>query len=248
MLWRLVRSGEFAPVPDAPFLFETKAPFARGGALDEDEVLMETHPFAALSHLTALFFHQLTDEFPQEVHLILPAGETRGMRPLGVPEDEWDAGEWGALGRQPGSIAGRQLLWHRLAYAPAELGTSEYRPRGYPVRVTSPERTLLDGLMHPEWCGGLQKVLRAWVECRDTLDVPALVELVELMDKALLRQRAGFVLESLGLAHPALDGWAMAAKRGGSSRLVGSEPFNPKISERWKISLNAPTDVLREGL
>jgi predicted transcriptional regulator of viral defense system len=116
------------------------------------------------------------------------------------------------------------------------------------VRVTTPERTLLDGLMHPEWCGGLQKVLRAWVDCRDTLNVPALVEFVELMDKALLRQRAGYVLESLGLAHPALDAWAAAAKRGGSSRLSGSEPFSPEFSERWKISLNAPTDVLREGL
>ncbi|WP_426734104.1 type IV toxin-antitoxin system AbiEi family antitoxin domain-containing protein [Myxococcus faecalis] len=248
ILTRLVRNGELTHAPSASFLYEVNAPFARSGVLDEDEVLMEVQPFAALSHLTALYFHQLTEEFPQEAHMVLPSSKEGGLRPPGVSEEEWVTGRLSILGHQPDRIAGRPVYWHRLAYAPAELGTAEYRPRSYPVRVTIPERTVLDGLMHPEWCGGLQNVLKAWVASRDTLDVPTVVELVDSMDKALLRQRAGFVLESLGLTHPDLDSWAATSKRGGSSRLAGAEPFSREYSERWNLSLNASTDVLREGL
>jgi predicted transcriptional regulator of viral defense system len=127
------------------------------------------------------------------------------------------------------------------------FGVALYRPQHDPVRVTTPERTLLDGLLHPELCGGLQTVLSAWRQARDLLDLDTVVTLVDRFDVAILRQRAGFVLDELGLDHPAAAAWPALARRGGSSKLLGSEPYAPTYSERWSLSINAPIAALREG-
>jgi hypothetical protein len=37
------------------------------------------------------------------------------------------------------------------------------------------------------------------------------------------------------------------SRRGGSSRLVASEPFASTFDERWNLSLCAPVDVLHDG-
>jgi predicted transcriptional regulator of viral defense system len=246
ILARLTSLGEFRRVEDVPYVFEVQAPYARSGQVEEEEVLMEVHPLAALGYATALVFHGLTDEFPQQTHAILPSAEDSSLLPPGTETSDWE-GLSHAVGRTPATVMGRPVRWHRLSVAPSEIGVAEYWPRGYPVRVTTPERTLLDGLHHPEWCGGIDKVLRAWLQARDTLDIEALVTLVDTYDVAVLRQRAGFVMEKLELPHPRLAEWTGLARRGGSSKLVASEPFASSYDERWKLSINAPVDVLHEA-
>ena len=103
----------------------------------------------------------------------------------------------------------------------------EYQPRGYPVRITTPERTLLDGLLQPQLSGGFENVLRACVAARDTLNLEALLHDVDRFGIGVLRQRVGYILEELGIHHPELYAWQAQAKRGGSSRLVASAPTRP---------------------
>jgi predicted transcriptional regulator of viral defense system len=247
ILRRLVKRGEFQhPEKGLAFLYEARAPYARTGVVSEDELLMEIHPYAALSHITALVFHGMTDELPKEFHVVLPSGGSGGILPPGTRTEDGEDGE-SAYGRTVDELFGKPVRWHWLSRGSSLFGTAEYRPRGYPVRVTTPERTLLDGLLHPDWCGGGGKLLRAWVQVRDTLDLEALVELVEQFDVGLLRQRVGFILDELGLEHPRVAQWPAQARRGGSSKLVGSAPFASSYSEKWKLSINAPVDVLRES-
>ena len=63
-----------------------------------------------------------------------------------------------------------------------------------------------------------------------------------------LRQRIGYILDQIGLRHRTVDQWRELSKRGGSSRLVASEPFAPSFDERWNLSLNAPVYILHENL
>ena len=245
LLFRLTRMGEFHPLEEIPFIYETRAPYARQGNVHEDEVLMEAHPYSALSHATAMVFHDLTDDFPQDFHLVLPSSTRPDLLPPGMEPTEWDE-PFTSIGHTPPSLFGKPIQWHQLTAGPAEVGTAEYRPHGYPVRVTTPERTLVDAIHHPEWCGGFSKALQAWIQARDTLDLDLLVETVDAFGVNILRQRAGFIMEELGLHHPALEEWVKLAKRGGSSRLVGGEPFASQFSERWKLSINAPVGVLTE--
>ncbi|ADO75975.1 uncharacterized protein STAUR_8220 [Stigmatella aurantiaca DW4/3-1] len=248
ILKRLVQNGDLGPIKGLSRIYEAKSPFVQAGGVQEEEILMELHPYAALSHVTALVFHGMTEEFPKEIHALLPSGHTGGMLPPGTREGDWE-GLWLGLslvrGRMVDKIKETPIHWHALSRGTALIGTAEYRPNGYPVRVTTPERTLVDGLLHPEWCGGIGPVLDAWARTRDTLDVNPLVELVEQFNVAILKQRVGFILEQLGMTHPLVDQWPAQAKRGGSSKLFGGAPFKPDFSERWKLSINVPIDVLQ---
>jgi len=174
---------------------------------------------------------------------MIPSSGTAGLLPLDTEVSDWE-GLALAPARVPAAILGRPVHWLRTQGA-RYFGADVYRPHGYPVRATTMERTLLDGLLDPERCGGLQNVLRSWALARDLLDLDALVALVERFGVAVLRQRVGFVAEELGLAHPAIETWRARARRGGSSRLLGTAPYAPTYSERWNLSINAPIGALR---
>jgi predicted transcriptional regulator of viral defense system len=212
--------------------------------VEEEEVLMELHPYAALSHISALSFHQMTEQLSKDIHVSIPDDGSRGFLPVGTRPKDWE-GIALVRGRVADSIFGRRIHWHRLVGKRIfETSASDYH--GYPVRVTTPERTLLDGLLQPDWSGGFANVLRAWAGYRDLIDLNALVKYVDRLGVQILRQRAGFLMEELGLGHPALDVWVTQARRGGSSKLNGGAEFSPQFSERWQLSINAPIDVLRE--
>lgn len=241
ILSRLVQRRELRALEEAAGLFVTTSPFVRQDPITEDEILMEAHPYASISHISALVFHGLTDQVPNEIHATIPA-VTEGVLPLDTTSSDFV----GAFprGKPIKSIRGVPIRWHRLKRGSVALGTAVYRPRGYPVRVTDPEMSLLDSLQNPEWAGGWDNVMRAWSMAADLLDVERLVAHVEAYDLSILQQRVGWLLEELEIDHPALDQWASEAVRGGSSRLLASAPFSPTISERWKMSLNAPTEGL----
>lgn len=246
LLSRMVMRGELHPLADAYHLYAVTVPYARTGHIEEDEVLMEVHPYAALSHLSALVFHSLTDEVPTGVFALLPADGTGGTLPPGTDGTDWSELQL-IRGRAVSSILGSPVQWQRTI-PERFFGMYEYRPRGYPVRVTTPERTLLDGLQQPDLCGGFDNVLRAWVLAQDVLDLDRLIGYVERFQIAVLRQRVGFILDELHLTHPAVEAWTARTARGGSSKLLGSAPYAPSFSERWNLSINAPIAVLRDHI
>lgn len=244
LLRQMQRRGEIMPIKGVRRVYEVIVPYARTGLVDDDEVLFEINPYAVLSHLSALAFHGLTEELPKGITATISADVTGGLLPLGTEPRDWEGVEQPA-GRTPDTIRGRLVTWTRVK-PERFFGFAAYQPHGYPIRVTTPERTLIDGLREPELCGGVASVLKAWVFARDTLDLEALVHYVDRFGVVVLRQRVGYVLEELGLTHPFLEKWQSQAHRGGSSRLVASAPFAPEFSERWSLSLNGPVRILRE--
>lgn len=236
--------GELKPIPGLRHLYQVTVPYAGGAPLEEEEVLTEVHPYAALSHLTALAFHGLTDELPKGLTTTVPLDGTADQLPLGTQPQDWE-GLAPVRGRMPDRVLGRPVTWRQVK-PERFFGVSVYQPRGYLVRVTTPERTLLDSLQEPALSGGVENVLRAWALARDTFNLEVLVRYVERFDIALLRQRVGFILEELGLSHPWIEAWQDKAQRGGSSKLVASAPYSPHHSERWNLSLNAPIAALHD--
>jgi predicted transcriptional regulator of viral defense system len=186
----------------------------------------------------------MTEQLPKEIHASVPSDGAGGLLPVGTQESDW-GGSALVRGHMADIIADRPVHWHRLVRGRV-FGSAEYDNRGYPVRVTTPERTLLDGLVHPEWCGGFTNVLKAWAAYRDLANVETIVQYVNQFGIAVLRQRVGFLLERLHLAHPALAQWTLLARRGGSSKLNGGAAFASKYDERWQLSINAPLEPLSE--
>ncbi len=236
--------GEIRPLKGYRQLWEVTAPFAQQGFIDEREILFELHPYAAISHFSALLFHGLTEELPKGL-TVMVSSDTRGeLLPLGTTPLDWD-GIAPPGGRTPTRVLGQPVEWIRTK-PERYFGLAEYQPLGYPVRYTNPERTLIDALQTPETCGGIANVLRAWALARDRIDLDVLVHQVDRFAVAVLRQRVGYLLDRLGLSHPRTEQWRTTARRGGSSRLVGASPYASAYDERWNLSLNAPVDMLEE--
>lgn len=242
---QMEQRGEIRPIQGLRHLYEVTVPYANLGPIEEEEILFEANPYAALSHFSALVFHGLTDQFPYAFTATAPLFPGRDSIPLGTEPGDWE-GMPLVRGRMPRRILGRPVEWTQVK-PERFFGASVYEPRGYPIRVSNLEKTLLDTLQAPDRAGGIDNVLRAWALARDSLDLNALTEYVERLDIAVLRQRVGFIVEELGLHHPAFERWRDGAHRGGSSRLVGAVPFAPAFSERWQLSLNAPLHALHSG-
>jgi predicted transcriptional regulator of viral defense system len=120
---------------------------------------------------------------------------------------------------------------------------------GSPIYITDVERTLLDALRSPERSGGMAKVFQAWRKA-EMLDLDRLVDYTDRFDNQTLRQRVGFLLQTLGHSHPRLNEWRRNLLRGGSVRLAAGEPYAEAFSPEWNLSLNVPESVLsilREG-
>src|SRR5579883_1360573 len=247
LLRQMEARGEIAALPKLDHIYRVTVPYARAGDAQEDEVLMEVNPYAAISHLSALVFHGLTDDLPQELIATVPATYTIDVLPPGTTASDWENLPL-VHGYRPDKILGWRMRWVRVT-SERYFGLREYQPRGYPVRVMMPERALVDGLQDFALNGGVDNVLKAWARARDTLNLDALVEIVERLDIAVLRQRVGYILDQLHLTHPAVERWPMQAKRGGSSKLVGSAPYDGShYSERWNLSINTSVAALTQGL
>ena len=243
LLHRLAAAGNLKPYPQYSHLYRVASAYAQQSPIEEDELLMELHPYAALSHLSALFFHQVTEQFPNEIHLSVPSDRAPAVLPVGTRQGEWSAQMNPLRGHLPVAVEGKPLNWHHVDKF---FGFAEYTPKGYPVRVMSLEKTLIDALAVPEWCGGLTNVLQAWVNAKDAINLRNVFTFTDRQDVGVLRQRVGYVLEKLGFSEPQLDAWTAKAKRGGSSKLLASAPFASVFSERWMLSLNASIAPLEE--
>jgi predicted transcriptional regulator of viral defense system len=189
-------------------------------------------------------FHGLTLAFPQPTFATIAAPGADAILPIGTTPGDWEGIALPAS-LTPETISGRRAVW---TVVPTEqfFGFEEHRPYGYPVRVTTVERTLLDAMQSPELCGGIDNVLRAWAFARDGLNLDSLVHLIDRFDLPELRQRTGFILEEMGLTHPAIDAWLASSPRGESGRLDANEPYSAEINPRWNLSVNAPLGALRD--
>lgn len=244
ILIQMQRRGTLRRLIGTRGVYAVTIPYAQELGSDEREALFEINPYAILSHFSALVFHGLTQEQPKVITATSAHGWADAPVPVGTTLDEWDHIAMPSAPR-PAQVVGMPVRWRPGALA-AMLGVEAHAPLGVPYRITSVERTLVESLQDPNASGGVGNVLRAWSEARDRVDVDAVVQLTERSGITLLRQRVGFVLEELGLSHPRLDAWASQSVRGGSSRLVGSEPSSSRSNARWNLSLNGPVDVLRE--
>ena len=244
-------------------LFRVTAAYA-SAQINPFEVVMEGYHGNTLGYQTAMILHQLTDQRGQEIHLHAPSGiqgytlaSLRGQRgaaaeqilqlqlPVGTKAEAWETKEVPRFTRM-NEIEGRKISEHSLQDR-FLFDFEEINYQGVKVRVTSRARTLVEGLRHPSYCGGLNEIFRAWVNGIDEIQVDDIVRVTERFQSKILIQRVGLVLETLGLEHPSLAMWKKhQVQRGGSRLLDPKEPYAPQFSEDWGISINHPLDILEE--
>jgi predicted transcriptional regulator of viral defense system len=112
------------------------------------------------------------------------------------------------------------------------------------VRVSDPERTIVDGLRQPEYCGGVTEVARGLWMRRQDLNVDRLIGYAKRIGVGAVVRRLGYLLETYQMAGaPVLD----RLRRGLTATYVRLDPVLPaegKRLRRWRLQLNVEREEL----
>ncbi len=109
------------------------------------------------------------------------------------------------------------------------------------VYISTPEKTVVDCLDHPEHCGGIVEVAKViYFEIR-RLNLKQVIEMAELMGNRTILKRLGYLLDTLKFDEymGLLDGVQLSQ---GYSKLDPKLPNTGRISQRWRLRVNAEID------
>ncbi|MBI4241829.1 MAG: hypothetical protein HY613_08940 [Candidatus Rokubacteria bacterium] len=197
--------------------------------LHEFEIAMALVKPAAISHWSALSHHGLTEQMPRRVFVLTTARSvprTRGAKRKRA-EEGYPVGEtvYQFVQVLPERFFGTEDVW---------VGESR-------IKMTDPERTLLDGLMMPRHCGDFAEVLHAFEARAPKLDVDRIIRYALKLDTATAK-RLGWLLEQQGIKTDQLEPLREVPIKG-YRVLDPSGPRRGACDARWMIQVNLPGKV-----
>jgi len=113
------------------------------------------------------------------------------------------------------------------------------------VRVSDPERTIIDGLRQPAYCGGVTEVAKGLWMRREDMDVGRLVGYARRLGVGAVVRRLGFLLEVYEMA-PERDLERLRDTL--TATYVRLDPVLPpggRRLRRWRLQLNVAPEELR---
>ena len=124
------------------------------------------------------------------------------------------------------------------------FGLDEARIEERYVKISNPEKTLVDCLDHPEHCGGVGESARAFFSGA-TIDMKKLLRYARKMKNRTILKRLGFLAESLDIPDIAASIKRSELSKG-YSILDPTLPSEGRTSDRWGLRINAdPEDWLK---
>jgi len=197
----------------------------------EFEIAMALVKPAAISHWSALHHHGLTEQAPRKVFVLTTTDAS-------VPRTR---GAKAKKDRQGFPVA--DTTYQFVQVKPERFfGTGKVWMGEARVTITDPERTLLDGLSMPQYCGDFAEVLHAFEVRGSDLDLPRIIEYALKLDAATAK-RLGWVLGQEGVDPAKLERLAALPIKGYRT-LDPTGPRKGPTNRRWMIQENLPGRVL----
>ena len=148
----------------------------------EFEVGMALVAPAAISHFSAMHHYELTDQIPHRVFITTTSGQW-------IPR--------GRKGSGPGCRVGETIYQFVRIKPERFFGTDTVWVNESRVTFTDMARTLVDGLMMPQYCGGIAEVLHGFQVARDQFSLDQIIDYALRLGDATSK-RLGWVLEHTG--------------------------------------------------
>lgn len=210
------------------------SPFAFGGVPPHEfEVAMNLASPAAISHWSAMNHHGMTEQVPRTIFVLTTAASSV-PRKRGVKEKEkfyrgYTTGNasYRFIQVKPEFFFGTEEIW---------VGNNG------PVSITDPERTLLDGLSRPQYCGDFAEVLHAFGVLKDGLNIKRIVGYALQLNIATAK-RLGWVLEHWGFDSSEIGELAKLPVEG-YRKLDPTGPRKGPCNSRWMIQENLPGKIV----
>ncbi len=196
-------------------------------AAHEFEVAAALVSPAMISHWSALHYHGLTEQIPRDVFVLTTTDAW-------IPRPRKDRAEKPGSGFQAGDTLYRfiQVKPDRF-FGGGQQWIGEVR-----VPITDLERTLLDGLSMPRYCGGFAEVLHAVQVGMDRLNTELISEYAVRLGVTTAK-RLGWVLESQGVPKSELAVLTELPIKG-YCRLDPTGPRKGSCNSRWMVQENLP--------
>lgn len=126
------------------------------------------------------------------------------------------------------------------------FGTAKYWvTKQESVEISDLERTILDGLLHPEYCGGITDVAKGlWMRHAD-VRVEKILDYAGRLDVGSVYRRLGYLLEIFGIA---TETELRPLQKSLTTTYVPLDPILPREGShlaRWRLQINVPPEELQ---
>ncbi|MFP4473852.1 MAG: type IV toxin-antitoxin system AbiEi family antitoxin [Candidatus Omnitrophota bacterium] len=118
------------------------------------------------------------------------------------------------------------------------------------VKISDPERTIIDALARPELCGGISEITKGlWIR-RKNIDLDSLCRYTKKLQIHAVTKRLGFLLEHLKIA----DQKTLTRLQRRAARSQAYVPLEPggdnsgRHISRWKLRINIPIKEIEQTL
>jgi len=221
LLYKLSQSGWLIPIRKGSYEVAQLV-----NPLHEYEIAMILADPVMLSHRSAFRYHHLTDQILNTVYLTT-------LKTVFVPQQK-------SVGKNNKKtylvikgveynficIAKKKFFGDEIAW----IGDSKFK-------VSNLERTLLDGLSHPQYCGGFQEVIYAFQEGFARLDLEQIISYGMRLDTAVSR-RLGWILDNILKVSLDKINCLKKPEYSGYRLLDASSAARGKYDLKWQIRLN----------
>ena len=171
-----------------------------------------------IGFLTAMHFWNLTEQIPN----VVLVATTKRKRPLEFNSQKI-----------------RFITLTRRRF----FGFIEMKTFGYPFKISSLEKTIVDGLLYPQYCNGIREVCKALWNARTSLNWFNLLKILEELNVSSAIRRLGYLLEVLNLEREARE--LLPKNFKGFRWLDPSMPKRVKgYSKTWGLILNLTEEDL----
>lgn len=104
------------------------------------------------------------------------------------------------------------------------------------VAISDLERTLIDGLRNPQFCGAFGEVLAAYQSAQNHMQVKKLIDYAQQLDTATIK-RLGWILEYIGVPQKQIALLEKIPIKGFRTLDANGKDFGP-YNNKWKIREN----------
>ncbi|MBI4311118.1 MAG: type IV toxin-antitoxin system AbiEi family antitoxin domain-containing protein [Chloroflexi bacterium] len=173
-----------------------------------------------LSHGTAFELHRMVTQ----AHLTVYISCTRRVRPQ--------------------TVGGYDLRFIHITPEQVFGVTKQWIDKERAVMISDLDRTIIDGLRHPEFVGGITEVAKGMWMKRAELDAKRLVEYARRLGVGAVARRLGYLLEHYDLANAATLEALRETLTATYQRFDPLLPAEGRFLSRWRLRLNVTPEEL----
>ena len=189
-----------------------------GGPLHPYEIALKISKVGAISHRSAMAYHDLTDQAMSRIYVTVP--RKQGANLSRTKEYQLNNARYFIIRVTP------ENYWGTL-----KIFIGEAR-----IEITDLEKTLIDGLQHPAYCGGFRDVLFAYERGINKISQELMLEYAKRTSLVVCK-RLGWVCEQLG-EFTELQDQLETLKMPYYQRLDPTGDRQGKYNKRWNLVEN----------